>query len=174
MIASGVVCQTWVHNGYGWCVSLLTLLAMGVQGQDVKEPWAPYNAAELRTGVSRETPELPPREPLGGTTKAKQEQTAAPGDDSRCEKTEIHMERVERSLLFLTAAQVVCQIGDHEWYGVCVLTLEMLASGDLGVQAEEKNGPSDRREKRVANQEEDYLEAYDCNELEEVMVHNIP
>ena len=44
MIASGVVCQTMSHTGYGWCVSLLTLLAMGVQGQDVNEPWTPYEA----------------------------------------------------------------------------------------------------------------------------------
>ena len=38
MIASGVVCQAMGHTGYGWCVSLLTLLAMGVQGQEVNEP----------------------------------------------------------------------------------------------------------------------------------------
>ena len=38
MIASGVVCQTMSHTGYGWCMSLLTLLAMGVQGQDINEP----------------------------------------------------------------------------------------------------------------------------------------
>ena len=42
MIASGVVCQTMSHAGYGCCVSLLVLVAMGVQGQDVKEPWASY------------------------------------------------------------------------------------------------------------------------------------
>ena len=57
MIASGVVCQTMSHTGYGWCVSLLTLLAMGVQGQDVNEPWAPYMAtpeaaAGVREGVN--------------------------------------------------------------------------------------------------------------------------
>ena len=39
MIAAGVVCQTMSHNGYGWCVTLLTLLATGAQGQDVDEPW---------------------------------------------------------------------------------------------------------------------------------------
>ena len=32
MIASGIVCQTMSHHGYGWHVSLLTLLAMGAQG----------------------------------------------------------------------------------------------------------------------------------------------
>ena len=56
MIASGVVCQAMSHTGYGWCVSLLTLLAMGVQGQDVNEPWTPYvatpeDAAEVRKGA---------------------------------------------------------------------------------------------------------------------------
>ena len=41
MIASSFVCQTMSHHGYGWRVSLLTLLAIGAQGQDVKEPWTP-------------------------------------------------------------------------------------------------------------------------------------
>ena len=34
MIASGVVCQAMGHAGAGWCASLLTLLAVGVQGQE--------------------------------------------------------------------------------------------------------------------------------------------
>ena len=64
MIASGVVCQTMSHTGYGWCISLLTLLAMGVQGQDVKEPWTPYvstleDAAGVRKGVSLAIPGSP-------------------------------------------------------------------------------------------------------------------
>ena len=71
MIASGVVGQVMSHNGYGWFVSLLSLLAMGAQGQDIKEPWTPYietpeGAAEAREGVSLETPETqrsPAREP---------------------------------------------------------------------------------------------------------------
>ena len=68
MIASGAVCQTMSHTGYGWCVSLLTLLAMGVQGQDVKEPWTPYvatpeDAAEARKGINLENPGSPAREP---------------------------------------------------------------------------------------------------------------
>ena len=66
------------------------------------------------------------------------------------------MERAERSLLFLTAAGVVCQIGDREWYGLCVLTLAMLASE---VQAEERDGPPCLREKRAASQESYHLEA---------------
>ena len=76
MIASGVVCQTMSHTGYGWCVSLLTLLAMGVQGQDVNEPWTPYmgtleDAAEVRKGGSLANPRSPAREPLQHTTKVK-------------------------------------------------------------------------------------------------------
>ena len=62
MIAAGVVCQTMSHNGYGWCVTLLTLLAMGAQGQDVEEPWTP-NVEMLKDevmtgeGVSPGSPE---------------------------------------------------------------------------------------------------------------------
>ena len=81
------------------------------------------------------------------------------------------MERAERSLLFLTAAGVVCQIRDREWYGLCVLTLAMLASG---VQAEEKDRPPCLREKRVAIQEAYHLEAYDCNEPKNAIVCHIP
>ena len=44
------------------------------------------------------------------------------------------MEKAEQSLLFLTTAGVGCQIGDREWYSLCVLTLAMLASGDLWVR----------------------------------------
>ena len=41
MIASGVVCQAMGHAGAGWCTSLLTLLAVGVQGQEESEPGRP-------------------------------------------------------------------------------------------------------------------------------------
>ena len=62
MIAAGVVCQTMSHNGYGWCVTLLTLLATGAQGQDVDEPWAPNvrtleDEVVTEEGVSPRTPE---------------------------------------------------------------------------------------------------------------------
>ena len=50
----------------------------------------------------------------------------------------------------------------------------MLASGDLWVQAEEEDGPPCLREKRAASQENYHLEAYDCNELEEIVVYPIP
>ena len=106
MIASGVVCQTMSHTGYGWCVSLLTLLAMGVQGQDVNEPWTPYvatpeDAAEVRKGVSLEIPGSPAREPLQHTTKGKQEQATTPVDDPWCENTKHCMEKAELNLLFM-------------------------------------------------------------------------
>ena len=65
----------------------------------------------------------------------------------------------------------MCQIGDCEWYGMCVLTLVMLASG---VQATEKDGPPCLREKRAAIQEAYHLEAYDCNEPKNAIVYHIP
>ena len=62
MIAAGVVCQTISHDGYGWCVTLLTLLATGAQGQDVEEPWTPNvetleDKVGTREEVSPGTPE---------------------------------------------------------------------------------------------------------------------
>ena len=48
MIASGVVCQAMGHAGFGWCTSLLTLLAMGVQGQEENESWTPYWGCQKR------------------------------------------------------------------------------------------------------------------------------
>ena len=65
----------------------------------------------------------------------------------------------------------MCQIGDREWYGMCVLTLAMLASG---VQATEEDGLPCLREKRAAIQEAYHLEAYDCNEPESIVVYPIP
>ena len=50
---------------------------MGVQGQDVKEPWTPYvampeDAAEVRKGVSLEIPGSPALEPPQCMTKDRQ------------------------------------------------------------------------------------------------------
>ena len=86
------------------------------------------------------------------------------------------MEKAEQSLLFLTAAGTVCQIGrDREWYGLCVLTLAMLASGDLWVQAEEEEERLPcLREKRAVSQEKYHLEAYDCSQPEEIEVYPTP
>ena len=105
MIASGFVGQVRSHNGYGWFVSLMTLLAMGAQGQDIKGHWTPYvetpeGAAEAREGVSLETPEpqrAPAREPLQHTTEDRQTQATTPVDNPWCEKTKHRMERAERS-----------------------------------------------------------------------------
>ena len=106
MIASGVVCQTKSHAGYGWCVSLLTLVAMGVQGQDVNEPWAPYMvtpeaAAGVRKGVNLEIPGPPAQEPLQHMTEVKQAQATTTADDSRCKNTRWSTEKAEQSLLFM-------------------------------------------------------------------------
>ena len=48
------------------------------------------------------------------------------------EEAKHRLERAERSLLSLTAAGALCQIGDRELYGMCVLTLAMLATGAQG------------------------------------------
>ena len=61
MIASGTVCQAVSHTGYGWCASLLTLMAMGVQGQEVDKPPTPCvgmteEAAEVKKGGSLANP----------------------------------------------------------------------------------------------------------------------
>ena len=84
------------------------------------------------------------------------------------------MKKAELSLLFLTAAGVVCRLGgDHEWYGVCVLTLAILASAELRGQAKAEYVLLHLREKRETDQEEYHLEAYDCNEPEDIEVHAI-
>ena len=98
MIASGVVCQAMSHTGYGWCVSLLTLLAMGVQGQDVNEPWTPVlgtleDEAGVRKAVSLKVSRSQAREAQQHTTKVKQ--TMTPVDNTWCENTKQHMEKVE-------------------------------------------------------------------------------
>ena len=62
----------------------------------------------------------------------------------------------------------------QEWYGACVITLVVLASGDLGVKAEGHYGPPYQRRRRMADREEHYLEAYDCSEPDEVIAHPVP
>ena len=107
-----------------------------------------------------------------------------PADDSRCENNQPHKEELDRSilvmkkaelsLLFLTAAGVVCRLGgDHEWYGFCVLTLALLASGELWGQAKAEYALPHLREKRETDQEEYHLEAYDWNEPEGTEVYSI-
>ena len=149
MIASGTVCQAVSHTGYGWCASLLTLMAMGVQGQEVDKPPTPCvgtsgEGAKVKEGGSLVNSGSTVRELLQRTREDKQAPTTTSRKGSRCETTKHHMERTEQnclfmekaeqSLLFLTTAGTVCQIGgDPKWYGLCVLTLAMLASGDLWV-----------------------------------------
>ena len=71
-----------------------------------------------------------------------------------------HIARVERSLLFLTAASAVCQMASQKWYGPCVFLLTVLASGDLGVRAEENGGMTALKGKQETSLEEHLLEAF--------------
>ena len=92
----------------------------------------------------------------------------------KVERSLLFMEKVERSLLFLTAAGVVCRLGgDHEWYGFCVLSLALLASGELWGQAKAEDAFPHFKEKREANQEEYHLEAYDCNGPQDTEAYSI-
>ena len=175
----GVVCRKMSHNGYSWCITLLILLATGAQGQDVDEPWTP-NVRTLEDkvvtgeGASPGTPEPrgpPARKSSQCMARDGRTQSTTLAHNPWCEETRHCMERAERSLLFLTAAGAVCQIGDSKWYGMCVLTLAMLASG---VQAKEGSGPPCLREKRAAIQKAYDLKAYDCSEREEAIVYHIP
>ena len=103
MIALGVVCQTMSHDGYGWCVTLLTLLATGAQGQDVDEPWTSNaetleEAVATREGVSPGTPEPqgpPARQPSQCMAKDGQMQSTRSADNPWCEETKHRMERAE-------------------------------------------------------------------------------
>ena len=61
----------------------------------------------------------------------------------------------------------------QEWYGLCIVTLVVLASGDLGARAEGNNGGPPPKRKRMTDKEEHFLEAYDCNEPDEVTAHPI-
>ena len=38
MVGASIGCQTTTHLGYSWCVTLLTTVAIGVQGQEEQEP----------------------------------------------------------------------------------------------------------------------------------------
>ena len=110
MIALGVVCQTISHAGYGWCVLLLTLVARGVQGQDVKEPWASYRvtpeaAARIGGGINQEITGPLAQKPLQHKTEVMQAPTATPADDPQCRNTERNKEKEERSILFMERAE---------------------------------------------------------------------
>ena len=124
--------------------------------------------SRLRTPASQD---MPTRKLPRQTSREGQKQPTAPKDNPQCKDTKHRLKRAERSLLFLTTAGAVCQIGDHKWYGMCVLTLAMLATGAQAVDVSE---PPDLREKRVASPERYRLEAYDCSEPEEAIIANIP
>ena len=84
------------------------------------------------------------------------------------------MKKAELSLLFLTAAGVVCKLGgDHKWYGFCVISLASLASGQLWDQARAEDVPLHAQGKRETSQEEYNLEAYDCNGPQDTEAYSI-
>ena len=91
------------------------------------------------------------------------------------EETTQRLDQAERSLLFLTAAGAVCQIGDHGWYGMCVLTLAMLATGTQGKDASGTQGGGYHMGERTGASQEAYrLEAYDCSKPEDAIIYSIP
>ena len=95
MIASGMICQAVSHIGYGWCASLLTLMAMGVQGQEVDKPPTPCvgmpgEVAEVKKGGSLANPASTVQELLQRTREDKQAPTTSSKKGSRCENTEHH------------------------------------------------------------------------------------
>ena len=163
---------------------------MGVQGQEIDIPPTPCvgtmgEVAEVKKGGSLANPGSTVQELLQRTREDKQTPTTSSKKGSRCKRTEQHTDRVEcnglfiekaeQSLLFLTAAGTVCQIGDCEWYGPCVLILAMLASGDLCVHMEEDEERLPcLREKRAVSQEKYHLEAYNCSKPEEIKVYPTP
>ena len=75
MVAASVACQTTTHLGYSWCVTLLTTLAVGVQGHEEQEPKTEQGR------VSRDMEEE------GGTS----EQIMSNRKGKQCERTEVHM-----------------------------------------------------------------------------------
>ena len=127
MTAAGVVCQTTSQGWYGWCVAMLTLLATGVQGQDMNTPGEPNDRlveemitiADINGLGTLVSQDMPTRKPPQQTPREGQKQPSTPEDNPRCEDTKHRLERAESSLLFLTAAGAVCQIGNHEWYCMC-------------------------------------------------------
>ena len=135
MAAASLICQAATTVGYTGCVILLTAIAAGAQEYEEREP---------------------------------KENGAVPSVEKeiwnkRCDGTTNHIARLERSLLFLTVTSAVCQMASQKWYGPCVFLLTVLASGDLGVQAEEKG--------RGTNLREHLLEAYDCDDPEEMIIY---
>ena len=74
--------------------------------------------------------------------------------------------------MFLTVTSAVCQMASQKWYGLYVFLLTILASGDLGVIAEEEEGATAAGEKPWTSLEEHLLEAYDCDDPEEVTLHS--
>ena len=73
MIASGVVCQSASHLGYGWCVSLLTLLSIGVQAQNIQDSKALHNVVEWEQEMKTRNTETPMKDRTQRTGNVKSE-----------------------------------------------------------------------------------------------------
>ena len=96
MIAAGVVCQAMGHGGAGWCRSLVTLLAVGVQEQEESEPWTPMLET---TGEDTGIRELVNLEVPGPQIDINQATT--PTGNSRCKGKQPHKEEWNRSMLVM-------------------------------------------------------------------------
>ena len=95
-------------------------------------------------------------------TGRRRKQPPTPGERPWCEEATQRLEQVEQSLLFLTAAGMVCQMGSQDWYGWCVLTLAILATGAQAKDVSSPRGSRGHMEgEGVVPQETYHLEAYD-------------
>ena len=159
-IALVVVCQAMGHTEAGWCASLVTLLAVGVQGQDESESWTLI--LEM-TGKDVGVGEVVKFEVSGPQLNIQQVMT--PTNKSWHKGKQLHKEewirsmvvrkKAELSLLVLTAAGVVCKLGgEHKWCGFGVILLTSLALGELWGHARAEDAP--------LHSQEHNLEAYDC------------
>ena len=83
--------------------------------------------------------------------------------------------RADQSLLFLTVAGTLCQMGNQDWYSWCVATLVMLATG---AQAQDTSRLWDSSgltaEKVVVAQEVPSFETSDYNEPEGTLIQGPP
>ena len=69
----------------------------------------------------------------------------------------------------------MCQIGDHDWYGICVLTLAILATGAQVKEVSRSQGGGYHMGERTSATQETYrLEAYDSSDPEDAIIYSVP
>ena len=100
MIAAGVVCQAASHLGYGWCVSLLTLLSIGVQGQKIQESKAPHNGVDWDQEMKTRNTETPTKDGTQRTGKVESEQATPRGNDGQCDAIELSWREQNEAFCF--------------------------------------------------------------------------